>query len=288
MISYQREALSKIRACLARVGKELDRADRQSGYAPDPEISRLADKIRAQVWDLPHEWRLEHSDVIRQLEGCANLKIRWGGILDRVNALLRQDSDASTDQGHSAAKAPAAPPPRTCAGGRDHLWVACFLESGPLAFWQCDTCGTTDREVGRLPEHLESVNGWIKEPARLVVSGPRPPVSRQRWATDRGSTLVQGEPCSTNHVGLAIPELLRAHSYMELDDQGELLQRYEAGRSRFAPHGDHYTLTRYQVVADELVLFSSHCFEESTYDSPRTSTPRRKIILRGLRPLQSR
>ena len=286
MISrYQKEALGKIKACLARVGEQLDRADRQSGYVPDKEISRLTDKLRAQVWDLPPQWRLEHSDLMRQLEACTNLKLQWGGILDRVDALLRQDSGASTDQGQPRPKDPAAPQLKACAGGQDHLWVACFLQSGPLAFWQCDTCGVADREVGRLPEPLESVNCWIKAPARLVAPGPTPPVSHQRWATNHGTTLVQGEPCSTNHVGLAIPDLPRAHSYEELDAQGELSQRHEAGRKRHAPHGDHYTLTRYQVVDDELVLFSSHCFEESTYDSPSTSTPRRKIILSGLLPL---
>jgi hypothetical protein len=62
---------------------------------------------------------------------------------------------------------------------------------------------------------------------------------------------------------------------------------YEPSRERPGKYSDHYWLTRYQVVGDSLVRFVSHCFEESTYDSPSTSRPKQTTILAGLKLLSA-
>ena len=144
-----------------------------------------------------------------------------------------------------------------------------------------------DRVMTRLPEYLDSINGWIEFPPRLIVRGPNPPVlgSRRQWITKEGTTLHEGEPSSIYHVGLEIPELDDAHTYTLYDANGNVVTTYEPSRWRMGKHSDHYWLTRYQVIDSALVQFISHCFEESTYDSPSTSTPKLKTMLSGLRLL---
>ncbi len=141
-----------------------------------------------------------------------------------------------------------------------------------------------DRVPTRLPEYLDDVNGWIETPPRLIARGPHPPIPdvTMRWITPEGSILYEGDPSSIYHVGLEIPDLDEAHSYILKGAAGEVLTAYEPYRERLGLYSDHYWLTRYQVIGSELVQFVSHCFEESTYDAPSTSTPKRKIILSGL------
>ena len=167
----------------------------------------------------------------------------------------------------------------------DHTWAASFFESGRLAYWQCEGCGQTDRETERLPERIEWFSGWIKSPLRLVARGTNPPVSTRRWMTTEGAILIEGDPSSIHFVGLAIPGLDAAHTYILCDENEDIKVVYEPGRERPGEYSDHYWLTRYQVVGEALVRFVSHCFEESTYDTPNAKKPKQKMILAGLRLL---
>jgi len=167
----------------------------------------------------------------------------------------------------------------------DHLWMASFFRSGRLAYWQCAGCGLTDRETDDLPERVAQTNGWIESPPILAFRGAHPPTSTSRWATDRGTILVEGDPSSIHFVGLPIPGLPEAHSYEERDANGEVQEAYLPSRERHSPYGDHYTLIRFQVVNDELVEFRSYCFEESTFDVPNAHAPRTRVVLSGLKRL---
>ena len=171
-----------------------------------------------------------------------------------------------------------------CAHG-DHAWVAVFLASGRLAYWQCEVCGLADRETDPLPERLAIINDWIELPPRLTARGSQPPSSTRRWATTQATILCEGDPSSIHHVGLRIPDLAEAYTYVERDEDGSIHAIYEPCRVRHSLYGDHYTLTRYQVVGCELVRFRSHCFEESTLDVPSTQKPRQSVVLAGLKLL---
>ncbi|MBN1315172.1 MAG: hypothetical protein JXA42_06885 [Anaerolineales bacterium] len=164
----------------------------------------------------------------------------------------------------------------------DHTWVANFFESGHLAYWQCVDCGLKDREVGRLPERLETINGWIEYPPRLIARGHQPAVSTRRWVTPKGTILVEGDPSSIHFVGKVIPGLTKAHTYVEWDESDTIEAVYEPGRVMIGKSYDHFWLTRYQVIDEVLVQFSSYCYEESTYDVPSAGKPEQKIILSGL------
>jgi len=97
--------------------------------------------------------------------------------------------------------------------------------------------------------------------------------------------LIEGDPSSIHHVGLVIPGLAEAHTYRVCDEDGTVEALYEPSRERPAKYSDHYWLTRYQVVGEELVRFVGHCFEESTYDTPNASKPKQTVILTDLRLL---
>ncbi len=174
-----------------------------------------------------------------------------------------------------------------------HTWVASFFRSGHLAYWQCQECGKSDREIERwfkptgLPRRLAQFNGWITSPAILVARRLAPPVSARRWMTTEGLILIEGDPSSIHFVGLVIPELAEAHTYRVCDEDGNVEALYEPGRKRPGKYSDHYWLTRYQVVGEELVRFVSHCYEESTYDTPHAGEPKQETILSGLRLLSA-
>ena len=172
----------------------------------------------------------------------------------------------------------------SCAQG-DHLWVAFFARSGQLAYWQCAGCGLADRETEAVPGRLDEINGWVMSPPMLTVRGPHPPASTLRWATGRGTVLLEGDPSSILFAGVPIQGLAEAHTYVEQDEKGEVQAVYAPSRERHSPYGDHYTLTRFQVVERELVRFDSYCYEESTYDVPNAKMPRQKVVLSGLEPL---
>ncbi len=62
---------------------------------------------------------------------------------------------------------------------------------------------------------------------------------------------------------------------------------FGSGRLAYREHPcqntDHFWLTRYQVIDNELVLFRAHCFEESTLETPSAQKPKKKTILSGLK-----
>jgi len=174
--------------------------------------------------------------------------------------------------------------PEQCGQG-DHAWRAFFFQSGRLAYWQCQFCGQADRQTEQLPERLETISGWIKLPPRLIARGPRPPRSARRWTTTRATILSEGDPSSIYFVGVPIPDLAEAHTYTERDEQGNIRQVYEPRHGQDAPYSNHYTLTRYQVVGNELLQFESYCFEESTFDTPYAGELKQKVVLAGLKQL---
>jgi hypothetical protein len=174
--------------------------------------------------------------------------------------------------------------PADCEQG-NHLWMASFFWSGRLAYWRCAGCCLTDRGTDDLPERVARINGWIESPPCLIFRGAHPPTSAARWATDRETVLVEGDPSSIHFVGEPIPGLPEAHSYEERDADGIVQEAHMPSRERHSPYGDHYTLVRYQVVNDELVRFESYCYEESTFDIPNAHDPRTRVVLSGLKPL---
>ena len=172
-----------------------------------------------------------------------------------------------------------------CSRG-DHAWLAFFFKSGRLAYWQCERCGVADRETEPPPERLNVPNDWVESPVKLRAQGTRPPSSDRRWATTEGTILVEGDPSSTDFVGLPIPDLEAAHAYVERDKSGKVLETYEPNR-KGPCGGDHYWLTRFLVVGNALVRFHSHCYEDSTYEVPHAGTPEQTTILSGLEPIGS-
>jgi hypothetical protein len=166
----------------------------------------------------------------------------------------------------------------------EHTWVALFFESGCLAYWECEGCGKTDREIEQLSERLDWFNGPTKSP-RLVARGPTPPVSVRKWATAEGAILMEGDPSSIHFEGQEIPGLGEAHTYAKYDKNEEIEQVYEPSMEKPWQYVEHYWLTRYQVVDTTLVQFRSHCYEESTFDTPFADEPKREVVLSELRLL---
>ncbi len=166
------------------------------------------------------------------------------------------------------------------------MWVAFFLKSGRLAYWQCESCGIADREIEPLPEPLDSPSGWFESPPGLTARGACPPTIARRWAIVEGLTLFEGEPSSTHFEGEPIPGLTEAHTYVERDQNGNIQKIYEPGRERLEKYSEHYVLTRFQVVGDALVRFESYCFEDSMFDIPHADKPKQITVLSGLKSLQ--
>ena len=167
----------------------------------------------------------------------------------------------------------------------EHTWVAVFFESGRLAYWECEGCSKTDREIDNLPERLEEIYCPLKTHPRLAARGPTPPVSTRKWATAEGGTLAEGDPSSIHFAGREIPGLVEAHTYIKYDKGNRIEQIYEPSREQPWQYTYHYWLTRYQVIDAILVWFESHCFEESTFDTPFAGEPKQKIILSNLKLL---
>ena len=179
------------------------------------------------------------------------------------------------------------PNPELCLQGL-HTWIAVFLESGRLAYWECAGCGEKDRDIGALPERLDTISGWIENPPVLMSRGLQPVTSTRIWETASGGMLEQGDPSSIHFLGNEIPELSEAHTFVKYGENGTVEKRYEPYREQPFPYRDHYWLTRYQVIDTDLVRFTSHCFEDSTYEIPNTSVPKQHVILSGLRRLPDR
>jgi hypothetical protein len=176
------------------------------------------------------------------------------------------------------------PDPERCRHGI-HTWIAVFFKSGRLAYWECVDCGQKDREIGPLPERLDTISGWIEDPPVLIAHGPRPPASTRRWRTAQGAILEEGDPSSIHFVGLEIPGLEQAHTYVLRDETGKVDEMYAPTRHRPLSYDDHYWLVRYQVLGNELVWFESHCHEDSTYEVPHAVVPKQKVILGELQLL---
>jgi len=93
------------------------------------------------------------------------------------------------------------------------------------------------------------------------------------------------EPSSVHYLGLQIPGLAEAHTYLEVDNEGGIQNRYEPQKERIRLNDDHYMLIRFQVIAGNLVRYKSHCFEDSMYEIPNAKEPDKEIVLSGLKLL---
>ena len=167
-----------------------------------------------------------------------------------------------------------------------HRWVAYFLQSGRLAYWKCEACGQEDRESETYPEQFDVYSCWIDDPLKLISISANPPKSSRKWATKEETILVEAEPSSIHYMGMDIPELAAAHTYIEYNQAGQILRIYEPVKERIRPYDDHYILIRFQVVAGELIRFWIHCFEDSMYEIPNASKPKETVVLSELVLLQ--
>ena len=170
----------------------------------------------------------------------------------------------------------------SCANGI-HLWVGNFLQSGKLAYWQCGSCQIKDREHETHPEPLDGTSPWIEDPLKLISTGRQPPKSDRKWLTTRNTTLLEMDPSSVHFLGMQIPGLAEAHSYVEVDKNGEIQSSYEPLKKQIRLHDDHYMLIRFQVMAGNLVRYKSHCFEDSMYEIPNAKEPDEEVVLSGLK-----
>jgi hypothetical protein len=135
-------------------------------------------------------------------------------------------------------------------------------------------------------ERLDTINDWVEDPPRLIMRGRRPTWGVRKWVVAEGDILEEGDPSSIHFVGRQIPGLSEAHTYARMDGLGNIVEVYEPIRDQPWKYTDHFWLIRYQVVGSELVRFESHCYEESTYEVPIAGTPKRIVLLTGLRLLQ--
>ena len=165
----------------------------------------------------------------------------------------------------------------------NHMWVAFFFRSGSLAYWECPGCGRTDRDIEQLPQRIDRINGWIKYPPILLAHGPRPLASTRKWITAEGLRLAEGDPSSIHFVGLLIPRITEAHTYLLSETNGKIREEFRPIREHPCQNNDHFWLTRFQVIDNELVRFRAHCFEESTLETPFAQEPKKKTILSGLK-----
>ncbi len=170
----------------------------------------------------------------------------------------------------------------------NHTWVAFFFGSGCLAYWECPGCGRTDRDIEQLPERLDRISGWIRHPPRLVAHGLQPLASTRKWITTNGLVLIEGDPSSIHFVGLSIPEITEAHTYVLREKSGKIREVFKPFREHPCQYNDHFWLTRFQIIDNELVRFRAHCFEKSTLETPFTQKPTQKIVLSGLKLLGNR
>ncbi|MFH2039364.1 MAG: hypothetical protein ABIJ65_08010 [Chloroflexota bacterium] len=172
----------------------------------------------------------------------------------------------------------------SCAKGI-HLWVAIFLQSGHLAYWECRSCSIKDREDETYPEPFDISSCWIEKPLKLISIGAKPPKSERKWLTKKNTTLVEMEPSSVHFLGMQIPGLADAHTYHEIENKGGIHSKYEPIKEQIRLYDDHYMLIRFQVVKGNLVRYKSHCFEDSMYEIPNAKEPDQEIVLSGLKLL---
>ena len=148
-----------------------------------------------------------------------------------------------------------------CEGGK-HLWTARFYRSGALAFWFCQSCGETDREVEDLT------------------------VPRGEWALPDGSVLRRLEPGSVEFRGHPLPGLKDSHRFvLEIAGTGET-REYAPSFQRSSSTDDCFILTRYRVEKDRLVKYRIHCCYYDDDRSVRIDEPNGNAILSGLVPLE--
>ncbi len=171
-----------------------------------------------------------------------------------------------------------------CEGG-EHLWTARFFRSGSLAFWFCQSCGETDREIEQLNEPLEDISGYPDDFPMVVIRGETPSVQEKKWQLADGSVLVQGEPGSVEFRGFPIPGLPDSHCYVltiaQTGEKREYTPRYE----RSSTMEDCFILTRYRIENSKLVKYRIHCCDYSDHRSVRIDEPNGNTILSGLEPV---
>lgn len=172
-----------------------------------------------------------------------------------------------------------------CEGGK-HLWTARFYRSGALAFWFCQSCGETDREVEDLTEPLEDMSGFPDDFPTVVFRGESPEEPRGEWALPDGSVLRRLEPGSVEFRGHPLPGLKDSHRFvLEIAGTGET-REYAPSFQRSSSTDDCFILTRYRVENDRLIKYRIHCCYYDDDRSVRIDEPNGNAILSGLVPLE--
>lgn len=170
-----------------------------------------------------------------------------------------------------------------CEGG-EHLWTARFFRSGALAFWFCQKCGETDRDVEHLEEPLEDIAGFPDDFPTVVVRGITPERAEKKWRLADGSILVRGEPGSVEFRGFPIPGLPDSHRFaLTVAETGEV-REYAPRFERSSTMEDCFILTRYRIEGNRLVKYRIHCCDYADERPVRIDSPNGNTILSGLEP----
>lgn len=166
-----------------------------------------------------------------------------------------------------------------------HLWTARFFKSGALAFWFCQDCGETDREVEHFEEQLEDLSGFPDDFPAVCFSGEKPPSPAGQWLLSDGSILRQGEPVSMNFRGNPIPGIPDSFQYTLTVKETDGKRKYIPGLERYSTSENCFILTRYRVENNRLVKYRIHCCQYPEDRSVRIDQPNGNTILSGLKPV---
>jgi hypothetical protein len=169
----------------------------------------------------------------------------------------------------------------SCENG-GHLWRAAFFRRGAVAFWFCECCGETDRDIEQLDEPLEQNAADSGELPSFT--GERPPAFLDGWLLKDGSVLRRLEPCSVFFGGKPLPELPESHEFMlTLAETGET-REYRARLDRSSNYDNSFMITRYAIDGDRLMKYRTHCRVDLDTGETTIDPPSVIAIISGLRP----
>lgn len=194
-----------------------------------------------------------------------------------------------------------------CADGRVRLKTTCFLRKYPagslsylgsrlvLLATTGDSLTREERDRRLVVVELQvrrlkaSSDRHLLAPSQWRLGGGEP--AARRWTTPEGRVLVEGAESSRTHGGAYPIPGLEAGAYdyaLHAVDGGGAVDHFEASDENLGKFSVDYCLVRYQVNGAALVRLTYRFGEESTFDTPLFSDPKREVILEGLVPLTPR
>ncbi|PIE52462.1 hypothetical protein CSA37_06655 [Candidatus Fermentibacteria bacterium] len=141
----------------------------------------------------------------------------------------------------------------------NHLWTARFTINGSLAFWFCQRCGETDRDVKNVQEPLEDVSRIADEDCQFTLEGDKPIMPMRCWKLPDGSILKDVEPASISFCGKSIPGITETHSYVLREASTGKVREFLPERERSSDLEGHFILTRYAVIGNKLIKYRISC-----------------------------